>query len=141
MHRSKVLLNAEQLNLTGCALVVGPAKDAADAEGGVGSTSGTNTSGIGALVVAEGGPKGIRFFKRLLLQRIDWRCANDLPERRQPGNACVCVWEGTVRERLFPPPFRLKVMAEAERVPDLLAKFNASHYWAAARNWAGAESL
>jgi len=44
---------------------------------------------VPSLVVVEGGPKGIKFYKKLLLNRIKW----DLIKGDKP-NECALIWEG-----------------------------------------------
>ncbi|KAJ3023575.1 hypothetical protein HKX48_002448 [Thoreauomyces humboldtii] len=125
-HRYKVNVNAEQYNLTGCAIVY----------------SGMN------LVVVEGGPKGIKAYKKLMLKRIDWtndgvedEAAEEEEEARRAAgagpkepNRCDLVWEGDVKERNF-KFFRFKTVPTETAVREFLEKMRAVHYWDAARNF------
>lgn len=96
-HRFKVRKNAQQHGLTGV-LIFNPRF---------------------ALVVAEGGSKGIRAYKHLMLHRIDWteepRARTPTGEEEEPktedgqeevpvslaDNKCELVWEGEGRDRAF----------------------------------------
>lgn len=106
-HKFKVKKNAEQQNLTGV-LIFNPKF---------------------CLVLVEGGAKAVKFYKRLMLHRIDWTeealpregdapppPAKD-PEGGEGGgaeamdllaepesladNTCTLVWEGVHREKMF----------------------------------------
>jgi len=55
LHKIKVVMNAEQLLMTGCCII----------------------SSIGNMVVVEGGPKSIKKYKRLMLHRIKWNDIDD----------------------------------------------------------------
>ncbi|KAJ3299257.1 hypothetical protein HK104_009560 [Borealophlyctis nickersoniae] len=118
-HKFKVDKNAQQYNLTGVAI---------------------NYSGMN-LVVVEGGPKGVKHYKNLMLRRIDWSGANKDDEdgdgsvdpNKKP-NECILVWEGEVKNRSF-KGFKSKLLPTEGQVKEYLEKFNAVHYWEAARNW------
>lgn len=58
---------------------------------------------IPSIVVAEGGPKGIKFYKKLLLNRIKWT--------KQPG--CLLIWEGPGNQRKFNKWRNLEIESEA----------------------------
>ena len=127
-HRFKVDQNAQQYNLTGTAIL--------------------NTELN--LVVVEGGPKGIKAYKTLLLRRIDWNntkhaarnqdeeeeaeASGDELDESQKVNRCFLVWEGEVKERSF-KGFRIKTFPTDSLVRDYLGKMNAVNYWDAARNF------
>ena len=72
----QVNVNAKQYNLTGCAVM-------------------TDTS-LNVIVV-EGGAKGLKKYKRLMLHRIKWSDDEDEmdsdDEDAKPPNKCVLVWE------------------------------------------------
>lgn len=99
-HKFKIVVNANQLQLTGCAVRVMP--------GGQG------------IVIAEGSSKSITRFSKLLLRRIDWNCMTttladdgkedaDAEEEEQEEDSscdllekksrCDLVWQG-----IFPKP-------------------------------------
>ncbi|KAI8825592.1 pre-mRNA processing factor 3-domain-containing protein [Fimicolochytrium jonesii] len=122
-HKFKVDMNAQQHNLTGCAIL----------------HAGSN------LVVVEGGPKGIKAYKKLMLKRIDW--VNTAPPagesssapqeddtQDKPPNECILVWEGQVKERNF-KGFRFRPLPTERGVREYLEKCRCVHYWDAARNW------
>lgn len=99
-HRFKLDVNAQQLNLTGGVLLCA-APDASL-----------------ALVVVEGGPKGVRRFKALVTRRIQW----------EETNSAKLVWQGIVVKRAF-SQFKFqecKATATARRV---LEGRNVPHYW------------
>ncbi|KAJ3043928.1 U4/U6 small nuclear ribonucleoprotein Prp3 [Rhizophlyctis rosea] len=116
-HKFKVDKNATQHELTGVAIVY----------------SGMN------LVIVEGGPKGIKFYKNLMTRRIDWSGErNEDEEDAGPSdkkrNECIMVWEGDVKERRF-KGFKFRAMPTEAKAKEFLEKFGAVHYWDAARNW------
>jgi U4/U6 small nuclear ribonucleoprotein PRP3 len=104
-HRFKVDVNAQQYNLTGIALICHQPKT--------------------ALVVVEGGPKGIKKFTKLMLRRIKWNVKTeqedeedevssedeeeggedeevDMKTSLETGdNRCDLLWRGIVVRRTF----------------------------------------
>ncbi|KAI8910579.1 pre-mRNA processing factor 3-domain-containing protein [Powellomyces hirtus] len=123
-HKYKVDINAQQLNLTGVAILY----------------SGMN------MVIVEGGPKGIKAYKKLMLKRIDWSNQNegdDAADGEDGGsgpkapNECALVWEGDVKDRQF-KFFRFKNLPTEQKVKEFLEKMRAVHYWDAARNYIAA---
>ncbi|TPX46110.1 hypothetical protein SeLEV6574_g03406 [Synchytrium endobioticum] len=133
-HKFKVDNNATQLHLTGCVIVY---------------------SGF-CLVVVEGGPKGIKKYKKLLLRRIKWgdngvgpvKDEEDDDEEEEEeddgeldnisgkkgGNQCVLVWEGEVKQRAFERFVFFKAPTEG-RAREILEPKQVMHYWDAAKNW------
>ncbi|KAJ3158723.1 hypothetical protein HDU86_002688 [Geranomyces michiganensis] len=118
-HKYKVNINAEQHNLTGTAILY---------------------SGM-SIVIVEGGPKGVKAYKKLMLKRIDWSLSDDVADEGEtsegppkPKNECALVWEGNVKERSF-KFFRFKNMPTEQRAKEFLEKLKALHYWDAARNY------
>ncbi len=97
------------------------------------------------VVVVEGGPKGIKFYKRLMLHRIDWCCKQEGEDAAAAAglqdNECVLVWEGSIRDRLFPGAFRFRHCPTEEAAREVLEKCNALHYWHAAKNWVSGMTL
>lgn len=123
--RFKIDKNARQMNLTGVAII----------------HQGLN------VVVVEGGPKSIKFYKKLILRRIDWSndtgmnnvddCESQESRSEDPqhvSNKCYLVWEGCVKERSF-GVFKLKVIPTEALSKDYFDKMNCIHYWEAARNY------
>ena len=59
------------------------------------------------LVIVEGGPKAIKKFKRLMLQRIKWADGkesdddNDEESASKKAAPCVLVWEVTMKHLSF----------------------------------------
>ncbi|KAI9317333.1 pre-mRNA processing factor 3-domain-containing protein [Zopfochytrium polystomum] len=135
-HRYKVDINAHQLNLTGVVV---------DHPGS-------------CLVVAEGGNRGIKQYKKLMLRRIDWSEANlagaDGADEGGGGgaaaagasagagagasfskpNECVLVWEGKIKKRLF-QGFQVRKCPLERDVKELLEKAGCAHYWDAAKHY------
>ncbi|KAK9829066.1 hypothetical protein WJX72_003724 [[Myrmecia] bisecta] len=124
-NKFKVRVNAEELHMTGCAVI---------------------TDDI-TLVVAEGGQKAQKRYRKLMLNRIDWNAGRDEDEEDQPDipgrtkkppNACQLVWEGMVREAAFQ-----KFLVEQCRTEGAAKKFLAdrglTHYWDVAKASIGGE--
>ena len=82
------------------------------------------------VVIVEGGPKGIKFYKNLLLRRVEWNKFDEGDDL----NECVLVWEGEVPRPVF-KGFRFKPIPSEMMVREFLEKFNAVHYWNAAKNY------
>ncbi|KAJ1559965.1 hypothetical protein HK096_010515 [Nowakowskiella sp. JEL0078] len=104
LNRKKIELNAQQYYLTGVALWY----------------SSMN------LITVEGGPRGIKKFKRLMLHRINWENADqaeedfvDEAETEHSNKGCLLM---------------IKCLTEDE-VKQMLTKHGALHYWDAARNF------
>ncbi|KAJ3126415.1 U4/U6 small nuclear ribonucleoprotein Prp3 [Nowakowskiella sp. JEL0407] len=124
LNKKKVELNAQQLYLTGVGLVY----------------SGMN------MVAVEGGPKGIKKFRKLMLNRINWRIDADgeedggdgedegEEESGAKGDECLLVWEGEIQRRMF-DSFRMIQCPTEERVKEILEKHRSLHYWDACRNF------
>lgn len=73
---------------------------------------------IPSLVVAEGGPKGIKFYKKLLLQRIKWNSSA----------GCTLIWEGVQKQHNFNRWRTVEMKSEADgRLA--LAEKNLEHFW------------
>lgn len=125
--RYKVRTNAAELHLAGVAL----------------SPAGASFS----LVVAEGLPKPLRKFRRLLEHRIDWVAAGidlsragngngdgdgddpTLPSPDPPG--CHLVWEGEVSKPAF-AAFRVDAPQDVFSARATLTRAGVGHYWDAA---------
>eukprot|EP01135_Chromosphaera_perkinsii_P004043 Nk52_evm56s266 gene=Nk52_evmTU56s266 len=117
-HRYKVNVNAKEFMFTGCMVL----------------HEETN------LVVVEGGPKGLRKFKKLMLQRIRWTeeaapgAASVVGEVTGSsggaggGNRCALVWEGVLSHRNF-NHWKSKQCATETDARDFLRRFGVEHYW------------
>ena len=81
------------------------------------------------LVIVEGGPKGMKFFKNLMLNRIDWTKFDETKD-----NECVLVWEGELRKSSF-RGFRFKPIPTEMMAKDFLENHGVVHYWNAAKNY------
>ncbi|XP_031571014.1 U4/U6 small nuclear ribonucleoprotein Prp3-like [Actinia tenebrosa] len=88
------------------------------------------------LVIAEGGPKAIKKYKRLMLHRIKW--AEEKKKKREDDdeekkvNACVLVWEGTNKEHSF-NDWKFKQCPTEAIAREHLKKYGVEHYWDLAR--------
>ncbi|CAI2164785.1 4760_t:CDS:10 [Funneliformis geosporum] len=122
----KVDTNAQQLGLTGT-VIINP-----------------NFS----VIMVEGGPKGIKYYKKLMLRRIDWSDTTRLGEGSGTGvsgggneqgedeqmmeppkeNKCVLIWEGEVKDRGF-KGFWFKTCPTEKTAKEYLKKHKAEHYW------------
>lgn len=111
-RKYKVDINAQQLFLTGCAVLY---KDV-------------------NLVIVEGGPKAIKKFKRLMLHRIKWEDEKDSDDEDEEAAAkkktapCVLVWEGTNKERNF-SDWKFKLCPMQSTAREHLKKYGVEHYW------------
>eukprot|EP01122_Echinamoeba_exundans_P009481 TRINITY_DN3371_c0_g1_i2.p1 TRINITY_DN3371_c0_g1~~TRINITY_DN3371_c0_g1_i2.p1 ORF type:complete len:572 (-),score=113.29 TRINITY_DN3371_c0_g1_i2:1571-3286(-) len=110
-HRFKVEMNAQQLHLTGTIL------------------SGPKFS----VIIAEGGPKGIKKFKKLMDRRIKWDEKDDGSEFIIPGtenqkNKCTCIWNGEVLKSAF-RDFRMHTSENDNAAKKFLAERGIGHYW------------
>jgi U4/U6 small nuclear ribonucleoprotein PRP3 len=67
------------------------------------------------VLVIEGGPKYIKFFKNLLMRRIDWTAkrgkkqeatnesiSDELEDPGEGNEHCSLVWEGIITDHIFP---------------------------------------
>ncbi|KAI8828713.1 pre-mRNA processing factor 3-domain-containing protein [Chytriomyces cf. hyalinus JEL632] len=130
-HRFKVDVNAQQLFLSGACLMQ-PRGD--------------------CLVVVEGGNRGIKQYKKLMMRRIDWSEKAEDDEEEEGGraggagedddgepNECILIWEGKIKKRLF-NGFKVMECRTEREIKDVLEKASASHYWDASKHYT-AESL
>jgi len=118
-HRYKIGINAKQNFLNGCVILY----------------SGCN------LLVVEGGVKGIRRYKKLLLRRIDWNSfvANEDEEEAEEKkqmhiqeNKCYLLWEGTVLKQAF-KGFDFHQCPANKVARRFLKDRGVAHYWDCAR--------
>lgn len=115
-HRFKVDANATELLLNGVAIKYSDC----------------------SIVIVEGGPKGIRKFKRLMLQRINWQdlsAADASMSAPQEGpNRCALVWEGFVKHPQF-QKFRMKALPTEGKVRELLRRCQCEEYFELVKNF------
>ncbi len=120
-HKFKVKMNAEQLHLTGYALI-------ADSK-----------AGISSLVLVEGGPRSILKYKRLLLRRIQWddsvasKAEEETEEQMEQikqsmDRKCFLVWEGELKKQQF-DKFRLQELRNENEGRRILSEKGCEHYW------------
>eukprot|EP00484_Ammonia_sp_Unknown_P020169 CAMPEP_0197034878 /NCGR_PEP_ID=MMETSP1384-20130603/12817_1 /TAXON_ID=29189 /ORGANISM="Ammonia sp." /LENGTH=688 /DNA_ID=CAMNT_0042464849 /DNA_START=1 /DNA_END=2067 /DNA_ORIENTATION=- len=76
------------------------------------------------MVIAEGGPKGISKYQRLLEQRIKWN--------GKQGN-CQQVWQGIVAKRAFQKFHQMKMKTEGD-LKKFLKMHNVLSYWDMVKN-------
>ncbi|KAI8905170.1 pre-mRNA processing factor 3-domain-containing protein [Gorgonomyces haynaldii] len=108
-HRFKVNKNAQQFNLTGVGLICPEF----------------------SCVVVEGGPKGMRHYKHLLMDRIDW---NPVKSAEKIPNECHLVWEGQVQKQTF-YYFKLRNFDSEEACRTFLEDKGVVHYWNACKHF------
>lgn len=116
-HRFKLDINAQQLNLTGGVLIC------------------TSPEANFALVVVEGGPRGIRRFVALVTRRIDW-ADSAIPQVATSGSAtetahknwAAVVWRGLVVKRAF-TQFRFQECKAASSARRVMEVKGVAHYW------------
>ena len=101
-----------------------------------------------AVVVVEGGAKGVRRYEKLMLRRIDWNAPADDedPEEeededfsedagggaRRGRDACRCVWKGAVPAPAFRGKFRVETVRSEAAARKVLADVGLAHYFDAA---------
>jgi U4/U6 small nuclear ribonucleoprotein PRP3 len=92
------------------------------------------------VVIVEGGPKGLKSFKNLMLNRIDWNEKFPLenPDDIQEPNQCTLVWEGDLNFHYF-KYFSQKSFESHLDLKDYLDKMGVEHYWKAARTFVSEE--
>jgi U4/U6 small nuclear ribonucleoprotein PRP3 len=102
------------------------------------------THGSCNLVLVEGGPKGQKRYKGLMLRRINW---SDVPgvemteapeapgEEPQPvvENVCNLVWEGLVKQAAF-RSFRFKSCPTEKSAREALGP-KCEHFWDLTKNF------
>lgn len=102
-------------------------------------------SGHFTVVIAEGGTKALKRYKKLMLRRIDWTMKyqaaavegdegggedeeDEEAEQARLNNKCVQVWEGTVLKPTF-YNFRTENCASASMARKFLNTHGVAHYW------------
>ena len=135
-HKFKVRTNALQLGLTGLALMTPEL----------------------TVIVVEGGAKGLKRYRKLMMQRIKWseqapgeEAASDEEEqeggarageqgedareegtaeggRRRRANYCAMVWEGDASERVF-KEFSITYCRSETFARQILARYGVGHFW------------
>lgn len=103
----KVETNAKQLHMTGVVILF---RDC-------------------CVVVAEGGPKQQKKYRRLMLNRIKWE--EDMVKNadgNEVPNSCVLVWEGTSQRRHF-GEMKFKVFPMEKMAREFFQKHQVEHYW------------
>lgn len=134
-HRTKVDLNAQQNSITGGVLECQSSPEL-------------------ALVIAEGGPKAIKRYIRLMTVRMKWRGENMLEggadesdsedemmdgtasnegdesavQKFNPNNSCQLVWTGMAVKRIF-KSFVFQTCATSELARKVLEAKGVAHYW------------
>ncbi|MCJ1335064.1 hypothetical protein MMC09_000330 [Bachmanniomyces sp. S44760] len=132
-HRFKISKNAEQMALTGIC-IIHPKMN---------------------LVVVEGGQHSINFYKKLMLNRIDWT-ENSAPNSLREGNKeamlswlqaedekgelrdlglnkCVLVWEGEEKARVF-KKWGSRVCETDATAKEALGRSKMESFWGLAKN-------
>ena len=128
-HRFKIEMNAKQLALNGLFLFPGD-----------------RCKGP-AVIVAEGGRRAIKFYKNLLLGRINWseidranlfakeEEGEGIEKQEEVGhekmvirNKCQLVWEAVVTDKLFSKWRAVEINNDTEAIR-ALAERKAEHFW------------
>ena len=121
-HRFKVDKNAQQLALHGVCLI-------SDKKAGM---------NLPTIVVAEGGPKAIKFYKKLMLKRIKWdkedKHKHHESEEVTHNNRCDLVWEGVVKDHNFKKWFVMDIRSEVE-AKRCLSERGVEFYWDMVMNY------
>ncbi|VEU19916.1 DEKNAAC100515 [Brettanomyces naardenensis] len=117
-HLYKVDINAKEFKLTGLCI---------NLEGGM------------SLVIAEGGHRALKKYKRLLLRRIKWQ-ENEVPKRAiesdapvQPledlsTNSCGLIWEGELPKQHF-LKWTIYDFNDEGDIVNLLSRYRLENYW------------
>ena len=81
------------------------------------------------VVVVEGGPKQVKKYKQLMLNRIKWdeEVIKDR-EGQETVNNCVLVWEGETKERQF-GDLKFKQAPTESFARDFFKNAGVEHYW------------
>ncbi|OJD37030.1 u4 u6 small nuclear ribonucleoprotein [Diplodia corticola] len=134
-HRYQIDVNAKQSALTGIA-ILNPKYN---------------------LIIVEGGAHSIRFYKKLLMQRIKWT-ENAQPQSVREGNReaeaawqqsvdengelkdlsynkCTLIWEGEERDRAFRKWFGLKVCESDGEAKEALTRSKMENMWTLAKTF------
>lgn len=119
-HRTKVDLNAQQNNITGGVLECGHPQSM-------------------ACVIAEGGPKAIKRYMRLMTVRMKWQGLDEDEDDEEnldgeekakfnPDNKCELVWTGMAVKRLF-TGFLFQSCETSALCRNALKNKGVGHYW------------
>jgi len=117
-HLFKIDMNAQQFHLTGCCVAC---------------------PGVANIVIAEGGPRAIKRYKKLMVRRIKWTedqkdDDDDEDEDDEEVTApklqdhCVLIWEGVVKQRNF-KNWKVSNTRSEQEARKTLADRGAEHYW------------
>ncbi|KAJ1674459.1 U4/U5/U6 small nuclear ribonucleoprotein prp3, partial [Spiromyces aspiralis] len=117
-HKYKIETNANQLGLTGIAIIY--------------------PMGRFSLVVVEGGEKALRAYKKLMLRRINWTDSNERSGgavgKDRSGNRCNIVWTGELKRRGF-EGFKIRKCDKEDDVRWWLRKGNGESFWDIAKQF------
>ncbi|KAL0209467.1 hypothetical protein RCL1_007835 [Eukaryota sp. TZLM3-RCL] len=91
-HRTKVGCKARDLMLSGTGV----------------SIEGPKMTENICFIYVEGGPKGVRLFSKLLMQKIDWNTSDDVIDTCHEQNWIEIVWQGNIAKRRFRKYFNVK---------------------------------
>ena len=91
------------------------------------------------LIVVEGGPKGIKNYKKLMLKRIKWSPDDESSDedsdedmeggaKKKKKNKCLLVWEGAAQKRAF-TGFEVKGARTEGFARELFVKHGVPQYW------------
>lgn len=111
-HRFKLDINAKQLNLVGVVLY----------------------TELFSLVIVEGSEKNIKFYKKLMLNRIKWTESVTVDEQTidLSKNKCQILWEGQLKDLHFKKWSKFHADNE-ETAVEFLKRFSVESYWKEAK--------
>lgn len=107
-HKFKLDINAKQLNLVGVVLYNEQFN----------------------LVIVEGNEKNIKFYKKLMLNRIKWTDSTTVDEQHfdLSKNKCQILWEGQLKDLHFKKWSKFHADDE-ETAVEFLKRFSVENYW------------
>eukprot|EP00126_Sphaerothecum_destruens_P005316 Sdes_comp18694_c0_seq1m8986 len=111
-HKFKLEKTCQDYNFTGCGIIL------------------DNTN----VIIVEGGPKGIKKFKNLMLRRINWKedIRGNVSSHENFSSphihGCSLVWEGIVSLRHF-NQWKFKPCLNEIVARDFLRRYGVEHYW------------
>ncbi len=115
-HVWKVATNAKQMHCTGVVVVFASVN----------------------VVVVEGGPKAVKFMKKLLLRRMDWNDASEAEAEGAPraagSNKCAMVWEGALARPSFQHFSVHRTEGDALQARQVFEDAKCPQYWDLARS-------
>lgn len=107
-HRFKVQMNARENHMSGVAIAV---------------------PGSFSVVVVEGGPKTLRRYEKLMLNRIQWKDEEVEEEQADSSNYCKLVWTGIAASKVFKGKFKILDVQSGVAGRKVLDDHGVPQYW------------